>query len=259
MCFIRLLNCHLIQYFTFCYSISPHIVASFLFSISSLLSFARSRRLFCHIIIVYLYFTLSLLSLLPLPFSFPYIQWSRKHTIKKKKKKKTRRKESSITYSTRPLEHQLRFWHATLINLRIIETQRHLLMYFRCAMFALCERALFVAKRSLMKVNVHLYCWFMCARTLLLAHSVCLFMFFNIISYNSSRIRVAQLVYLCICLVCASSLRYASLALSPNMWRVFACGCQFYLKPKPISHFDYTGMAFALNPGVTISVTLYTI
>lgn len=93
------------------------------------------------------------------------------HSMKPKtcdKRKEKRRKESSITYSTRPLEHQLRFWHATLINLRIIETQRHLLMYFRCAMLGAClcllwVRALFVAKRLLMKVNVHLYCWFMWA------------------------------------------------------------------------------------------------
>lgn len=127
-----------------------------------------------------IYFTLSL-ALLLLLLPFPYIQWSRKHAIKKEEK----REESSITYSTRPLEHQLRFWHATLINLRIIETQRHLLMYFRCAVLraracaCLCllwVSALFVAKRLLMKVNVHLYCWFMwacvCAdaRTLLFWH-----------------------------------------------------------------------------------------
>lgn len=94
------------------------------------------------------------------------------HSMKPKTyDKKSKKKASSITYSTRPLQHQLGFWHATLINLsnHWNTTPPHLLMYFRCAIWRaralvsallyLC--LLFVAKRLLMKVNVHLYCWYM--------------------------------------------------------------------------------------------------
>lgn len=143
------LNCHLIQYFTstiyiqyntdsYSTYISLCIVIIFYFIVVVCL------LVYSVTLLSSIYFTLSLLALFSILSShccccrchFPYIQWSRRHTIKKLRTTREKESKGIAHIYTRPLEHQLRFWHATLINLRIIETQRHLLMYFGCA--ALC-------------------------------------------------------------------------------------------------------------------------